>query len=144
MKNLILAFSLLLIGFSYTFSQSDYQELMIESGWKSIKPLITDKAFVNKLLGTPKIDENNYHNYLTEEAFVQVNYSSTPCKNNQYGRGKFNVLQDRVLDYTVRLKKPIKLDEFNFEREKYIKDTSGDLVNTVSYHNLKFEGRRSS
>lgn len=77
----------------------------IEDGWKGIKPLKTDKISVNKLLGTPEIDDNEYHRYTSDEAFVRVNYSTAPCKDNQYKRGEYNIAQDTVLDYYVVIKK---------------------------------------
>lgn len=51
----------------------------IEEGWKGIKPLKADKTSVEKLLGKPEIDNNGYHGYRTDGAFIQVNYSTLPC-----------------------------------------------------------------
>lgn len=107
----------------------------IEFGWKGIEPLKTSKVAVNKILGTPEIDDNDYHGYTTDEGFVQVNYSTVPCKDDQYKRGKYNIAQDTVLDYIVNLKEAIKLSEFKYKREKYIKDTSGCLLNSALYIN---------
>lgn len=107
----------------------------IENGWKGIEPLKADKAAVNKLLGTPEVDDNGYYGYTTDEAFIQVNYSTAPCENNQYKRGKYNVPKDTILDYVVNVKKTIKLSELAFNREKYKTDTSGDVGNVVAYYN---------
>jgi len=122
---LILIVFLNIVGFSQT----------VEDGWKAIKPLKTDKVMVDKTLGTPEIDDNNYHGYKTNEAFVQVNYSTAPCKDNQYKRGKYGIAQDTVLDYIVNLREQIKLSDFKYKREKYIKDTSGCLLNSALYIN---------
>src|SRR5258708_21936317 len=83
----------------------------IEEGWKTIRPLSTTKDSVQKLLGNPEIDENGYYGYVTEDAYVQINYSSAPCKDNQYKRGIFNVPTDTVISYTVNIKKAIQLSE---------------------------------
>lgn len=107
----------------------------IEKGWKGIKPLQTNKATVDKLLGTPEINDNGYQNYKTDDAFVQVNYSTAPCEENQYKRGEYNIAQNTVLDYTVRLKERILLSEFNFKRDDYTKDTSGCLLSSADYRN---------
>ncbi len=107
----------------------------IEDGWKGIKPLETNKTKVDKLLGKPEIDDNGYYNYRTDEAFIQVNYSENPCSKDNYGRGKYTVAKDTVLSYWVHLKEGIKLSEFNFDREKYYKDTSGDLKSSYDFYN---------
>lgn len=107
----------------------------IEKGWKGIEPLKTDKATVNKLLGTPKVDDNGYHSYTSDETFIQVNYSTAPCQDNQYNRGKYIVVKDTVLDYIVNIKKVVKLSEIKFKREKYKKDTSGDVLDIADYIN---------
>jgi hypothetical protein len=124
---------LLLIAFFNSIILCD----SVENGWKGVKPLENDKTSVDKLWGTPEIDDNGYAGYLTDEAFIQVNFTSSPCENNQYGRGKYNVAKDTVLNYTVNLKKMIKLSDFKFNREKYVKDTSGDLANFVDYINAE-------
>lgn len=120
-----------LIGFpSAVRSQS------IESGWKGIKSLQTTKTEVEKILGNPEVDENGYHNYRAEEAFVQVNYSTEPCSQNRYNRGRYNLPSDTVLEYVVHLKNPLKLADLQFEKEKYYRDTSGD-ANSIYYQNQK-------
>jgi hypothetical protein len=98
----------------------------IEDGWKGIKPLRTDKKSVEKLLGKPEIDNNGYHGYRTEEAFIRVNYSTLPCQDNQYKRGEYNIPKDTVLNYSVRPQKLTLLSNLNFKKEQYYKDTSGD------------------
>ena len=107
----------------------------IENGWKGIKALKTDKATVYKLLGKPEIDDNGYAGYSTDDAFIEVNFSTAPCENDQYERGKYKVPKETALDYTVRLKKKIKLSEFRYNQEKYEKDTSGDLKSSADYYN---------
>lgn len=110
----------------------------VESGWKNIKPLSTDKASVDKLLGEPKIDDNGYFGYSTEEAFVQVSYSTAPCTENQYGRGEYDVPERTVLRYWVHVKKPLKLSDVKFAREKYFRDTSGHIKDNVLYISREF------
>lgn len=97
----------------------------VEDGWKGIKPLRTNKAEVEKLLGKPGIDSSGFYGYKTNEAFVRVNYSTTPCNKSEMGRGDFNVPQGTVLDYHVILEKPVLISELNFKRNDYYRDTSG-------------------
>ncbi len=98
----------------------------VESGWKGILPLVSGKADVEKAFGKPeRVDDNGYYNYLMEDSFVQVNYAIEPCRPNQYDRGKFNVAKDTVLDVWVYLKKAIFLKDLNFDRPRYVRDTSG-------------------
>lgn len=109
----------------------------IESGWQGIKPLQTTKVDVEKMLGTPEVDDNGYHRYRTDSEFVSVNYATEPCTENRYGRGKYNVPSGTVLSYYVVLKGLVKLADFPFKKEKYYRDNSGDLLNSVTYRNPK-------
>ncbi len=113
----------------FVFSQT------VEDGWKGIKPLRTNKVAVDKILGKPETDDNDYKRYSTDEAFIRVNYSTSPCKDNQYKRGEYNVPQDFILDYYVVLDKMVKLSDFKYKRGKYVKDTSGDLKSSALYIN---------
>ncbi len=116
----------------------------VESGWKGIKPLETNKATVEKLLGQSEIDDNGYHNYKTDEAYIQAIYTENPCEDNKFKRrGGYNVAKDTVLEYWVVLKQMVKLSEVKFEREKYYKDTSGDLISHADYDDFE-EGIRIS
>lgn len=109
----------------------------IEKGWKEIRPLHSDKSAVDRILGPSKVDKNGYFDYSTEDAYIRVNYSTVPCRNNQYLRGKFSVPENTVLDYVVLWKNLTKLSELEFKREQYHKDTSGDVTNFISYINSK-------
>lgn len=120
-------FFLIMILSSVTFSQT------IEDGWKGIKPLKTSRTEVEKLLGKPEIDDNGYHRYRTDEAFVRVNYSTTGCKDNQYKRGRYNVPEDTVLDYYVVINDFTLLSDLKIKKENYYRDASGDVENNVVY-----------
>lgn len=98
----------------------------IENGWKGIKPLGTSKRTVEKLFGKAEIDDNGYYRYRFGDTFVRVNYSTAPCTDNPYERGRFNVPEDTVLDYYVVPKELSLLSQLKFNREKYYKDVSGD------------------
>lgn len=103
----------------------------LEDGWRGIQPLKTRKAQVEKILGKPEIDDNGYHGYRFDGGFIQVNYSTAPCEENQYKRGKYKIQSGTVLDYIVNLHEGVKLSELKFERGSYYKETSihgGDLV----------------
>ncbi|MCY7346026.1 MAG: hypothetical protein LH614_07360 [Pyrinomonadaceae bacterium] len=60
---------------------------------------------------------------------------TVPCKDNQYKRGEYNIAKDLVWDYYVVLDNIVKLSDFKYKREKYIKDTSGCLLNSALYIN---------
>jgi hypothetical protein len=104
----------------------------IENGWKGIQPLNTDKNSVNNILGTPKIDQNNFFEYETTEAFIRINYSSGSCIKDYYGRGSYIIARDHVIDYTVRFKKLIKVSDFEFDKDKYSR-SEDDTANFAYY-----------
>ena len=99
-------------------------------------PLISTKENVEKILGKPeRVDDNGYYFYEIDGYYVQVNYSTEPCRPNQYNRGKFNVAKNTVLDTWINVKKELLLTELDFDRKQYYKDTSGDLLNVYDYRN---------
>lgn len=106
----------------------------LEDGWKGIQPLRTGKTKVEKILGNPKvIDDNNYHGYRADGVFIQVNYSTAPCAENQYNRGRYNIPADTVLDYVVNLHTRIKLSDLKFEKAEYYRETDHHSSNLVYY-----------
>lgn len=109
----------------------------IEDGWKNIKPLHTNRSMVDKLLGASKESPPLDTIYRNDEAFVRITYTVEPCTEDNFRRGKFNVPKGTVLEYYLRIKKDIKLGDFDYKREKYKKDTSGDIVNIVQYRNVE-------
>ena len=110
----------------------------IEEGWKGIKPLKTDQATVEKIIGKPeKITRAGYYNYKTDEFFMHVNYSTAPCEKSDYNRGKFNIPENTVLGYNVILSEGIKLSEFKFQREKYTKQADSERSNAFYYINFE-------
>lgn len=109
----------------------------IEEGWKGIKILKTNKTEVNNLLGKPEVYKDGHYGYKTDDAFIRISYSETPCKEASFGRGDYNIVEETVLNYNVNFKENIKLSEFKFKPEKYYRDTSGDLTNFVSYQNFE-------
>lgn len=125
---------LLILGLPLVLACQD-----IENGWKDIKPLLTNRTAVEKLLGNPRVDDNGYYGYSSNETFIQVNYSTKPCAGDQYNRGRYIISKDTVLDYTVTLKIPIRLSELNFNRELFTKDT-GDHLSNVFYLNNRDAG----
>ena len=137
MKNIILSIYFLLLFSGIGLSQLKLQTDYIEDDWKGIKPLITNKVSVNELLGTPKVDDNDYYGYSSEEAFVQVNYSTAPCEDNQYKRGNFNISKDTVLGYIVHIRQTVKLSEIKFNRGRYKKELDNHSPALAIYHNQK-------
>lgn len=90
-------------------------------------PLKTSKIEAEKILGKPtyigkpEVRGTGHYEYETEDATVQINYSTEPCKKNYGGRGDYSVPKDTVLGYIVVPKKSIKLSDFKYSREKYEK-----------------------
>lgn len=107
----------------------------IDDGWKGIKPFHTPRKEVERLLGEPKVDDNGYYRYSTPEADIEINYSSTPCSENRYGRGKFKIPVDTVLSYRVIMKTRPKIDDLEFDRQKFQREASGHVLNLASYVN---------
>ncbi len=132
MKNIILSNFFILLFSIIGLSQSNS---LIEDGWKGIKPLETDKAKVNKLLGTPKVDDNEYYGYTTSEALIWVTYATAPCEKDNLGRGEYNVAKDTVLSYFVSIQKPLKLSDFQFNKEKYRRVKNEEQPNLANYYN---------
>jgi hypothetical protein len=119
----------------------------IEDGWKGILPFKTDIATVQKLLGQPEIDENGYHGYSGVDAFVQVNYSSEPCREDPkhpgLHRGKYNLPKGVVLDYRVVLRKTIAMPDLKLDLKKYYRET-GYHVRDLAYYFEYIEGTRKT
>lgn len=107
----------------------------LEDGWKGIKPLRSDVVSVEKILGKPDIDANGFYRYRDGENFVRVNYSTKPCEESMFGRGMYNVPAGTVLNYEVHVDPALKLSDVDFDRAKYYRDTSGDVVERVLYVN---------
>jgi hypothetical protein len=107
----------------------------IEAGWKEIKPLKSEKAAVDKKLGTPTVNEIGYYYYKTNEAFIEVIFSTEPCKKERRGRGIYNIAKDTVISYTVNVKKELKLSDLAFARDKYRRIEDSELKDLVHYFN---------
>lgn len=109
----------------------------IERGWKGIKPLHASQEQVEKILGKGKVNENGYVVFETEEATLRFEFSTVPCRDALYNRGKFNVPERTVLNYTVTLKNASKLSDLKFNRSNYYRDTSGDVKDNILYTSNK-------
>ena len=92
----------------------------LADGWKGLRPLKSTLQHEEKALGKPwRIDDNNYYNYETDEAYIEVNYSTAPFLANQYKRGKYKIPENTILDYSVIPKARPKVVDFEFDRRKY-------------------------
>jgi hypothetical protein len=108
----------------------------VESGYENIKPLHTSRGAVEKLLGKPTVDEHGYrYRYPVKEGFVDVIYSSEPCKDSKYGLGEFNIPADTVLSYRVLRTDHPKVTEVQFDRDKFPKHGDYHLLTYFSYVN---------
>lgn len=109
----------------------------LEDGWKGIKPLKTHVSTVKKLLGDPRIDENGFHFYKTGEDFVRADYLTAPCSSDETRpfsyRGRYNLPEGTVLDYYVTFYSNVLLSDLKLDLTKYHRDTSGDVINFVTY-----------
>ena len=106
----------------------------VEDGWKGLLPLKSTIHDVEKALGKPlKIDGNNYYHYRTDEAYINVNYSTAPCVANQYNRGEYNVPPNTILDFRVGLHDMIPIDDVRFDRDHFYRDTYSHIANAVYY-----------
>lgn len=107
----------------------------IENGWKGIKPLKTDKVTVEKILGKPTASMDGFYNYDLPDAFVHINYTNEPCQKAYHGRGKYDVLEDTVLDYQITLQQDVKLKDLKFQREKYERQIDPEQNKLIYYIN---------
>ena len=105
----------------------------VEDGWKGIKSLTTKKFNVDKLFGPSKMDTNGYHMYSTKEAFVEVNFSTTPCVENKYKRGVYVVPENTVLGYRVMFKNAVVLENLRFERNRYVREVDVHVPSHITY-----------
>ena len=105
----------------------------IENGWKGIEPLKTTKSEVEKILGKPEIDNDGFHKYRLDGAYIRINYSSIPCREDFFGRGKYKVPADTVLDYSVHWSDGINIVEISFDRKSFHRETDGHVAGLVHY-----------
>ena len=108
----------------------------VEGGWHGILPLHTSKKIVEERLGPAKIDDNGYYMYSTDEADIEVNYSTAPCKENRYGRGKYSVPENTVLNYRVIFKSPVSLSDLKYDPHRFDRVPSGHTLNYAAYVNV--------
>lgn len=110
------------IGYRECTSKVNFE---IESGWKGIKTLETNKIEVEKILGKPADSSDYASNYVTEEANIRIEYSSEPCRKAESGRGDYNVPKDTVFAYEVYLYKALKLADFKYDRSRFRQSAEG-------------------
>jgi hypothetical protein len=114
-----------------------------QNGWKGIKPLESNKAFVEKLLGKPEVNDDGFHSYRTDDAFIRVSYTTARCKKLDIfpDRGQFDVEPGTVLYYAVNIKKRLFLSDFVIDRKNYVLETDAHLEG-LSYLINEDEGIR--
>ena len=120
----------------------------LEGGWKGIKPLVTSKSSVEKLLGDPvSVSQDGLYWYKSTEGSFRMNYSAKPCTKAFFGRGDFSVPEETVHDYQVFMKIASEWSSFNVNPVNFIRDTSGDVLNSVNYYsrdlNIMISGKTS-
>lgn len=105
---------LLIIFFSFGGSCQN-----VEEGWKDLKPLHTSKKQVERHFGTPKVDNNGYHNYKSGDVAIQVNYSTAPCVGDILNRGVYKIPAETVLSYILHFHSLTELSKLKFNRKQY-------------------------
>jgi hypothetical protein len=108
----------------------------VQDGWKDLRPLVTSRPEAEKKIGSFRTGAANkdYYDYETEDAFVQINYSTVPCSEDRLSRGQYSVPTNTILDYWVVPKKKIKLTQLRFDRTKFERVT-GHVLNAAHYEN---------
>lgn len=110
------------------------QTCPIENGWKGIRVFQTSRIEVEKILGKP-VEKRVYERYETDDAFVDIAYSISPCSND--GDGRFNVPKDVIIEYSIVLKKGIELSNFKWKKDLYKRYEDPHLRNLTHYGNPK-------
>jgi hypothetical protein len=98
----------------------------------AVVPLKTDRHAVEQLLGTP-VNEDGETQYKTDESIVNIVYSPGKCGKIPTVRDRFDVEKDIVISYQVVLHKRSELASLSVDLKDYSLDTSGDLINFVTY-----------
>lgn len=109
----------------------------IDNGWKGLQPLRVTKNEFEKKIGVPgtKQEEYYYFDYQTEDAYFQANFSSQPCRDDKFSRGKFYIPEGTLLDYSVIIKARPKVSELKFDRAKFVKLSGGHVPYLGTYQN---------
>ncbi|CAN5220791.1 hypothetical protein BH20ACI2_BH20ACI2_28930 [soil metagenome] len=118
-----------------TLILSNFQSKCLEDGWKGIQTFKSQKVDVEAKFGKPEVDDNDYYVYTLSDEWVRVNYSTSPCTDNRYGRGEYSVKEGTVLRYWVSPKKQFKINELAFDKKKYFKVSAGDVLDSWAYVN---------
>ena len=95
-----------------------------EDGWKQIKPLKSDRSFVDNVLGVAELDQNDgFYRYVTPDSVIRVAYSIGPClEDNSYpgnNRGEYDVAEWTVLHYEIFFRNPVPIKEFSVNLKRY-------------------------
>jgi len=113
---------------------SSLNNCTIETGWKGIKPLKTNRAQVEGFLKNPTKNGSQI-SYDTDDALVHVTYSTAPC--SDIGSGAFKVEQDTVIDYQVVLTKDVKISELKWKKNLYKRLNDPEVRQFVDYINAQ-------
>jgi hypothetical protein len=100
-------------------------------GWKSIAPLHSSRADVERLLGSPSAPCKSLCRYETQREVVFVGYSGDPCTNNDDNR--WRVPADTVISVTVNLEKRPRFSSLKLNRKKFTKTNDPELHGYTSY-----------
>ena len=114
------------------------QRTSIENGWNGIRVFSNNRNDVEKILGIPIAnDDKIYTVYSSKDARVAIVFSGVPCKRAVGGKGDFKLPEGTVIEYTVSLKSPVPLFEFDWKKDIYSSSIDPHRPNVKSYYNSR-------
>ena len=124
MKSLVIVTALLLLNPVPAFRGQ-------ERGWHGIIPLVSTRADVENILGSP-VKENDSV-YGTKKEVISIVYSGGPCKEGR--AGAWNVPADTVIRIGIAPKKSLRISDLHIDISKYEKIDHPHISGMLSYVN---------
>ena len=108
----------------------------IEKGWKGIEVFKSTRTDVEHHLGKPFEDQGETW-YRKEGVVVRVVYSTLACTPASYGRGRFNLPRETVINYSVAMGQGIPLSKLEWAKADYERWVNDHRPGQVEYFNSK-------
>ncbi|MFM9905833.1 MAG: hypothetical protein ACKVQJ_14820 [Pyrinomonadaceae bacterium] len=106
----------------------------LEDGWKGIKVFESKRTDVIQALGNPVDEKGGEARFETSDAFVRVLFANEPCSNIDSITGGYNVEKGTTLQYEVRPKKELLLDQLNWKKDRYERFRDSHVRNFIHYY----------